>query len=396
MRGSVARGWEPVARVFAESLASGEEGGGAVCVVERGATVVDVWGGVADGGAGGGGGESAPWRAETLVNVFSCAKAAAAAVVLHLVGRGLCRYEDAVARFWPEFGANGKEAVTIGELLSHQAGLAALDRPVALDELRAAQSGRDADAAAALSAALASQRPAWPLGRGALGYHPLTGGLYLSQLVPRIDPQRRSLRAVWDAEIARPLGLSLWLGLDAAAEKMLHIARLTHVPAERARLDAADAELPLRTALLTRPDSLSARAFGAIAKFSPWRGRDLELPSAIAFSDARSLARLYDAVAAGRVAPPAAVDVALRPAARGDDCVVLAPAMFACGGFRLDEAAPSEFFHGGAGGALGWCDRTRRVSLGYVTNTLDPRDESPRRVALLAAVRACASTRPRL
>jgi CubicO group peptidase (beta-lactamase class C family) len=144
----------------------------------------------------------------------------AAVVVNHLADRGVLSLDDPVARWWPEFAAEGKDAVTIRQLLSHQAGLPAVETPLSVDELCTAgeAAGR-----------LAAQRPMWPLGTGA-GYHAVTYGDLVAELVLRVTG--RSIGTVLREEIAGPLGLDTWIGLPAAEEpRVAPLIPSTRVPA---------------------------------------------------------------------------------------------------------------------------------------------------------------------
>ena len=117
VNGFVAPGYEPVGRLFARLFAAPGRGGGAFVVRRRDRVLVDIWGGYADPVA------RRPWERETLGLSFSTSKGVAAAVIHRLADRGLVDYEEPVATHWREFAASGKGAITVRQLLSHQAGL---------------------------------------------------------------------------------------------------------------------------------------------------------------------------------------------------------------------------------------------------------------------------------
>lgn len=155
VHGFVARGFEPLREAFARNFAEHGEVGAACCVYLHGEPVVDLHGGVADAATG------HPWQADTLQLVFSATKGVTATCVLMLVERGAIDLDAPVARYWPEFAANGKDAIPVRWLLSHRAGLAAIEGDFTLDQ--------------ALSwdpvvAALAAQAPLWEPGTKH-GYH---------------------------------------------------------------------------------------------------------------------------------------------------------------------------------------------------------------------------------
>src|SRR5947209_10076003 len=160
--GSVAPGFEAVREEFARNFAQRGELGGACAVYLRGEPVVDLWGGVRNKQTG------EPWEEDTLVTVFSSTKGMASMGVAVAHSRGLFDYDERVATYWPEFAQNGKADVTVRQLLSHQAGLSAIDGR--LDPTVLA----DPDAVAEL---LARQAPAWPPGPRH-GYHALSIGWY--------------------------------------------------------------------------------------------------------------------------------------------------------------------------------------------------------------------------
>ena len=112
---------------------------------------------------------------------------------------------------WPEFAANGKAGITLAQLLSHQAGLSAMDAPQTsvLDH-------------AAVAAALAAQAPNWPPGT-AHGYGPRTFGFLVDELLRRRRPGQ-TVGSYWRAQFAEPLALDIWIGLpDEEGSRMASI-----------------------------------------------------------------------------------------------------------------------------------------------------------------------------
>jgi CubicO group peptidase (beta-lactamase class C family) len=145
IHGEVAAGYEPVREAFAANFARHGDIGAAVCVYRDGRPVVDLWGGLADADDG------RPWERDTLQLVYSATKGATATAAHLLAQRGELDLDAPVAEYWPEFAAGGKAEIPVRWLLSHQAGLVALDHPVPL---------ADALAWRPMVAALAAQRPA--------------------------------------------------------------------------------------------------------------------------------------------------------------------------------------------------------------------------------------------
>ena len=177
IHGFVSSGYEAVREAFAENFARRREIGAACCVYHKGEKVVDLWGGVRNLTSG------EPWEEDTMALVYSATKGLAAMTLALAHSRGWLDYDELVCQYWPEFAQNGKEKITVRQLLAHQAGLFALDEPV--DKSTVADLDR-------LAEILARQQPAWEPGTRQ-GYHGITLGYYESELLRRLDPQHRSL-----------------------------------------------------------------------------------------------------------------------------------------------------------------------------------------------------------
>src|SRR5579864_7112779 len=195
--GHVNTGFEVVREAFAENFVRRHELGGACCAFHHGEKVVDLWGGLRNKRTG------EPWEQDTMVIVYSATKGLAAMTLAIAHSRGWLDYEERVCAYWPEFAQNGKERITVRQLLAHQAGLYTLDEPV--DRSLVADLDR-------LAVVLARQKPAWEPGTRQ-AYHGITLGFYESELLRRIDPQHRSLGQFFQDEIATPLGLDVYIRL---------------------------------------------------------------------------------------------------------------------------------------------------------------------------------------
>ena len=195
IEGSVSKGFEPVREAFVENFTRRGELGGACCIYQDGEKVVDLWGGVRDRASG------EPWRADTMVVVHSTTKGLAAMVMALAHSRGWLDYDERVCTYWPEFAQNGKERITVRQLLAHQAGLFAFDEPVDREVVA------DLDR---LAEVMARQRPAWEPGERQ-AYHAISLGFYEGELMRRIDPAHRTLGQVFAEEIAAPLGLDFYI-----------------------------------------------------------------------------------------------------------------------------------------------------------------------------------------
>ena len=195
IHGHVAAGFEAVRQVFADNFTLRRELGAACCVYQHGEKVVDLWGGLRDSA------NRTPWAEDMMVMIYSATKGLAAMVMTLAHSRGWLDYDERVCTYWPEFAQNGKEHITVRQLLSHQAGLFALDEPV--DRAVVADLDR-------LAAVLARQKPAWAPGERQ-AYHALSLGFYEGELLRRVDPEHRSLGQVFQDEIATPLGLDVYI-----------------------------------------------------------------------------------------------------------------------------------------------------------------------------------------
>jgi len=177
IQGHVSPGYEAVREAFAENFARRGEAGGACCAFLRGEKVVDLWGGIRNKQTG------EPWEQDTMVVVHSATKGLAAMTLAIAHSRGWLNYEERVSTYWPEFAQNGKERITVRQLLAHQAGLFAINERVDLSIV--ANLDR-------LAVVLARQKPAWEPGTRQ-AYHGLSLGFYEGELLRRVHPLLRSL-----------------------------------------------------------------------------------------------------------------------------------------------------------------------------------------------------------
>jgi CubicO group peptidase (beta-lactamase class C family) len=381
--------FEALRKAFADNFVRRGELGGACAVYHRGAPIVDIWGGVRNKQTG------EPWERDTMVVVHSATKGLAAMTLAIAHSRGWLDYEERVCTYWPEFAQQGKERITVRQLLAHQAGLFAINEPV--DRSVVADLDR-------LAVILARQKPAWEAGTRQ-AYHAMSLGFYEGELLRRIDPQHRSLGRFFQDEIATPLGLDTYINLPADIPNS-RLATMT-APALLAMLSG----FPLRLAL----DTLNHRSNiyralivnpGASVYMDPDRiyARNLEAPSGGAVTTARGLARAYSAFAAGGGELgllPKTLELLAAPAippARGffDECLK-GEVQFSLGFMKPSAALPfgsaSSFGSPGAGGSMGFADPAVGVGYAYVMNRMgtrisgDPRDIALRD-ALYAALRA--------
>ncbi|MEU5738557.1 serine hydrolase domain-containing protein [Streptomyces tendae] len=380
--GDVAAGFEPVREAFAENFARHGDIGAAVCVYQDGRPVVDLWGGIADRDTG------RPWERDTLQLVYSATKGATATVAHMLAQRGLLDLDAPVAEYWPEFAANGKADIPVRWLLSHQAGLVTLDRPVPLAEALSWHP---------MTAALAAQRPVWTPGT-AHGYHGRTWGWLVGEVIHRVSG--RTPGRFFADEIAAPLGLDFFIGLPTSERH-----RVSRMAYRKPNLDltalppeSVPEELREQVAAWRDPNSFSNRAYAvtdpAAIDFDSPEVQAAELPASNGIGTARALARMYAAligeVDGVRLLSPETVASAVNEQAAGTDQVLVAPSRFGSG-FQLPTgdnpmSGPSAFGHNGRGGSLAFADPDRGIAFGYVMNHIVSGTDDERAGALIDAV----------
>ena len=378
--GFVAPGFEEVRVEFERNFAERGEIGAAVAAYRHGVKVVDLWGGrrAPDG--------YAPWKEDTMVNVASTTKGMAAMTLALANARGWLDYDAPVALYWPEFAQNGKEHITVRQLLGHEAGLVLLDEQLTVDKLR------DLDYMARL---LARQKPAWVPGTRH-GYHTLTLGLYMQELIRRVDPGHRTLGRFFHEEIAAPLGLEFYIGLPAAIPDD-RLARVKTLSPWRG-LMALRYTPPAVTLKMIRPGSLLRRSFlGLNADPNDRSYLEVEVPAGNGVGTARAIARAYSAFAEGGAELGITADTLARitaPPEVGDprDEVLGVPSYFSLGFLRPEPdfpfgSSPRAFGAPGAGGSFAFADPDARLGYAYVMNKLDfYLTDDPREKALRHAV----------
>lgn len=374
----VSPGFESVGEAFTRNFTQRRELGGACCIYLDGEKVVDLWGGIRNGRTGD------PWQRNTMVIVYSATKGLAAMTLAIAHSRGWLDYDERVSSYWPEFAQQGKQAITVRQLLAHQAGLYALDTPVDRSIVR------DLDRLARI---LERQRPAWEPGTRQ-AYHGITLGYYQNELLRRIDPRHRSLGQFFQDEIATPLALDVYIRLPE------DIPNASLASIERPRWTEMLLGFPFRLTLdAINPRSRLVRALrGSELPHDDQRiyARNLEVPSGGAVGTARAIARAYSVFATGGHElglRPKTLELLAAPAvppARGfyDECL-RGEVQFSLGFMKPGPAwpfgSPAAFGSPGAGGALGFADPAAGIGYAYVTSRMgtsvtgDPREVALRR-----------------
>lgn len=364
VHGKVAPGFEEVRTAFERNFAERDEIGAAVAAYWQGQKVVDLWGGHRTPK------RDKPWERDTMVVVMSTTKGLAAMTLAVANSRGWLDYDAPVARYWPEFAQNGKAAVTVRQLLGHEAGLVLLDERATVEKLG------DLDYMAGL---LARQKAAWPPGTRH-GYHTMTIGLYMQELIRRVDPSHRTLGRFFREEIAAPLDLEFYIGLppEIPDERLAAVKPLTRTRALLALRNTP----PVLIRKLLKPRSLLRRSMMVVdLDFNDRRSLEIEVPAGNGVGTARAIARAYSAFADGgaelRITPEAFARVTAPPVvATTRDEVIGIPSYFSLGFLRPGPevafgSSPRAFGAPGAGGSFAFADPDARLGYAYVMNRLD-------------------------
>ncbi|MGW7339680.1 serine hydrolase domain-containing protein [Streptomyces sp. NPDC054808] len=342
-----------VAALLSENLDEGEELGASIAVLVDGEPVVDLWGGWADQD------RTAPWRRDTITNVWSCTKTVTSLAALLLVERGLLDVDAPVARYWAEFAARGKEGVLVRHLLSHTSGVSGWDRPVTVADVLDVPTS---------TARLAAQAPWWPPG-SASGYQLLNYGHLVGELVRRTDG--RTLGRFVAEEITGPLGADFHIGL--ADSEFGRVADVVPPPFRVSDLAGAD------------PNGVAVKTFtgplgGAEESWRPeWRRA--EIGAANGHGNARALARIHSVIACGgtldgvQLLSPRTIDLIFEQQTDGPDLVLGAHLRFGLG-FGLPSPAVPYLpqrricFWTGWGGSVVVIDTERKATISYVMNRM--------------------------
>ena len=366
----------PVREAFVRNFTDLGEPGAAIALVVGGRVVVDLWAGWKDRA------RNRPWVRDTLVNFFSVGKALTALCALRVVEKGLVDLDRPLTRYWPEFGAHGKEAITLRHVLSHQAGLPALRAPLA--------DGAMLDWPHMIRA-LENETPWWQPGT-AHGYHVNTFGYLVGEVVRRTTGA--TLGALLREEIAGPLAADVHIGLPLSE----HARAAEYLWPEGVRPGAAASGLSeealMRWNTYWNPPGISGAGWVNTAEW-----RVAEIPSTNGHGTARGVARVYAALANGGgidgvdILGTSILRDAVTERSAGPDLVLERNSRFGLG-FQLPlperPLGPNAgaFGHFGAGGSLGFCDPEAGVAFAYVTNDMGPRWQNPRNRALLDAIYA--------
>ncbi|KAF2420746.1 beta-lactamase [Tothia fuscella] len=352
--------FEKVKTLLEDSIESDKELGASISLNIDGKTVIDIYGGYADFD------KSKPWEKDTIVNIFSSTKTITALAVLMLRDRGLLDVDENVAKYWPEFAANGKENIKVRHFLSHTSGVSGWDDPLSLADLL------DTPTA---TAKLAKQAPWWEPGI-ASGYHAITMGNLLGELVLRVSG--KSLTQFVAEEIAGPLGADFQIG--AKEDTWDRVAPLFMPP--QPEFDMS--QLP--------KDSLFVKTFSNpqmdVPKTASPEWKRAELGALNGHTTARAIGTILSAITLGgtvnghELLSKKTIDRIFEQQSDGLDLVIGQPIRFGIGyaiaGGGSETSVPfapkgkdrKVCFWGGWGGSWEIMDLDKRVTLTYVMNKM--------------------------
>jgi CubicO group peptidase (beta-lactamase class C family) len=361
LHGTCDTAFQRVKDAFVADFRDFDEVGASLAVVVDGRPAVDLWGGHADAA------RTRPWEQDTIVNVWSTTKGLTALCAHQLADRGQLDLDAPVATYWPEFAQAGKAEIPVRYLLSHQAGLPAISEPLPPGSFLNWDT---------MVHALEKQEPWWEPGTKH-GYHAFTYGWLVGEVVRRITG--KTLGTYFREKIAEPLGADFHIGTPEECDPQ--IAEV--IPPEMPDLSKPN----LLTQLLADSESMSFKAIAnppdlmnmAVANSVEWRRA--EIPAANGHGNARSVARIYGALARGgevdgiRLLGPETIERAIVEQVSGPDEVMHLDLRFAMGWALTSPAAPlgpnpRSFGHSGAGGSLGFADLDAKVGFAYVMNRM--------------------------
>ncbi len=364
--GFVAPGFESVRDAFLANFESGEEVGASFAAVHKGRSVVDLWAGHQDRD------KTRVWNEDTIVNVYSTTKGMGSIALAALFDEGKLDYSAKITDYWPEFGAHGKGALSVAQVVSHQAGVCGPREPIQVEDLY------DWDKMCAM---LAAQEPFWAPGTKS-GYHAITWGYLAGEVIRRITG--KTIGAYFHEKIAGPLGADFYIGLpqseESRASDMLSAVPMSPDQAAKMDPEAIKAGLEMQKSELYQA-ALSNPQIKPYTDVSSRAWRAAEIPAANGTANARGIARIYGALANGgeidgtRILSEAAIDESTKQEWGDEPDAVLGMPMPKARGFMLNRMGmygPDEdaFGHSGAGGSIGFADRASGIGIGYAMNQM--------------------------
>lgn len=364
--------------IFAKNFSQFGELGAAISIWQNGQPILELHGGYRDAQ------HQVPWTEETLVLIWSATKGLGSACLLHVLQENGIGLDRPVAEFWPTFAEGGKADITLAQLLSHQAGLVALDESV------------DVRNYPAVVRALEKQKPIWTPGT-AHGYHARTFGFLIDELVRRIDSV--SIGEYWRDVFAEPLGLDIWIGLPG--EQNHRVATIYPASVSSSATPDPFFRALFQAGTIQRKAFTSPHGLHAVSEMNAPENRARTFVSFGGIGSAASLAKFYAMLANGgslekkRFFSETTLEHMTTTLASGMDRVFGIPTAFSAG-LMKDPAETSRrifgpvaltFGHPGAGGSHAFADPENNLAFAYVMNQMEqkllPNEKSLRLVDAL-------------
>jgi CubicO group peptidase (beta-lactamase class C family) len=378
INGTVATGFETVKEEFVKNFKERDELGASFCVYYKGKKVVDLWGGYRDHR------KKDIWEKDDLVMVFSTTKGLAAICLAIAHSNGWLNYDEKVTTYWPEFGENGKENITVRQLLGHEAGLILIDPPMKFKDLY------NLDFTAQR---IAAQKPVWEPGTKH-GYHALTLGLYMNELFRRVEPKGRSIGIFFQEEIARPLDVEFYIGLPDSIpdERLVRIKPFNPFKKDNSKPENLESEMNFFKNKLLRKSMKSVKGAMRFKRET----LKIENPSGNGVGQARAIAKIYGEIAAGgktidlgeqTISELSKASVC--PMGDCKDTIIGFNSYFSLGFFKPGPmvffgSSRASFGTPGAGGSFGFADPDKQIGYCYAMSKMalypinDPREKALR------------------
>lgn len=366
LNGFTSPGFEEVEKAFAEAFMGNPKMGASLAVFCEGEPVVNLWGGYSDKNG------TEEWTDASLSVIFSCTKGVMSILLAHLVQEGKLEYGDKVARFWPEFAQNGKEDVTVAQLVSHRSGLSAFRESLKTTDILHWD---------AVTSKLAEQEPLWPPGSGH-AYHAITHGWLAGEVIRRVSgvSPGNYLKQAFGPNLAQ----NTWIGLPEkelprVAEMWAGQSLLSLVQEQKQQTN--DPAANWQNKAMTLGGALPMELVGPGSGFNDPRILQAEIPGAGGVSTALDLAAIWSSTVVEtngcRILNDAILDQSLQPQSYGEQ-VWDAPPPWASWGMGFQLASPARtyltqesFGHDGAGGQVSFADREKKLGFAFLTNQME-------------------------
>ena len=348
IKGNCQEGFLEVKELFCSLHKSGREVGSSFSVYRDGKPIIDIWGGYSDKD------QTKQWNRDTLATVWSTTKGVAAITIAHAFENELIEYERKVSEYWPEFGCNGKEDITVGMLLSHQAGICGSKT----------DNVEDYYSQSVMAKELASMHPIWEPGT-ASGYHSMTYGWLVSELIIRVTG--KTLGNYFKENIGDPNQIDFHIGLPLAEEK--RVAEMIPFPKESNQSSTKPNDAQIASG--SGPNLLKHQ------NTTKWRSA--EIPSANGQGCASAIAKLYSLVVTDdhslKIINDKTIETMTAERITNRDLVLDVVTRWGSG-FIMNMHkviyGPEEtsFGHSGWGGSCGFGDPINRIGVSYVMNNM--------------------------